>query len=69
MLIFVVVVVFIEEDIDEKVEYGECDDEEEVDDKMGVMVRVWVVEVVDEEEEDDIGIEVFIVGIYSYIYV
>lgn len=40
MLISVVAVAFIEEDIDEKAEYGECDDEEEADDKMGVMARV-----------------------------
>lgn len=51
MLISVVAVAFIEEDIDEKAEYGECDDEEEADDKMGVMARVWVVEAVDEEED------------------
>lgn len=68
MLISVVAVAFIEEDIDEKAEYGECDDEEE-DDKMGVMARVWVVEAVDEEEEDDTGIEGSIVGTYRYIHV
>lgn len=69
MLISVVAVAFIEEDIDEKAEYGECDDEEEADDKMGVIARVWVVEAVDEEEEDDTGIEASIVGTYSYIHV
>lgn len=36
---------------------------------MGVMARVWVVEAVDEEEEDDTGIEASIVGTYSYIHV
>lgn len=69
MLISVVAVAFIEEDIGEKAEYGECDDEKEADDKMGVMARVWVVEAVDEEEEDDTGIEASIVGTYSYIHV
>lgn len=69
MLISVVAVAFIEEDIDEKAEYGEYDDEEEADDKMGVIARVWVVEAVDEEEEDDTGIEASIVGTYSYIHV
>lgn len=69
MLISVVAVAFIEEDIDEKAEYGEYDDEEEADDKMGVIARVWVVEAVDEEEEDDTGIEASIVGTYSYTHV
>lgn len=69
-LIFVVVVMFIKEDSDDKVEDVECDDEEEVVDKMGVIFiddEVGVVEVV--EVEDDVGIEGFIVGIYRYMYV
>lgn len=70
VLIFVVVVMFIKEDSDDKVEDVECDDEEEVVDKMGVIFiddEVGVVEVV--EVEDDVGIEDFIVGIYRYMYV
>lgn len=70
VLIFVVVVMFIKEDSDDKVEDVECDDEEEVVDKMGVIFiddEVGVVEVV--EVEDDVGIEGFIVGIYRYMYV
>lgn len=71
-LIFVVVVMFIKEDSDDKVEDVECDDEEEVVDKMGVILiddEVGVVEVVEVEVEDDVGIEGFIVGIYRYMYV